>query len=128
MRRKRRDESLRSIWSLEIIQIAAAILVAIAVVVAVAGVLILVVGNGGTKNDRPRALILDQLTFTIPNPDAIRTTDGVLREAGFDVEYIPGEDVTVERYRSLAADDYDLIILRSPPARSAPEAEVHAET
>lgn len=76
----------------------------------------------GTKDDGRRALILDQLSLTIPNPNAIQATERLLREAGFDVAYIPGEAVTVERYASLAADGYDLIILRSHAARTAPGA------
>ena len=87
---------------------------ALIVVLAAALALILVTGgddsaaNDGVK----RAVIVDQLSLTQPNPDFISETRGTLAAAGYTVEYISGEDVTVDVYRSLPDRGYDLVLLR----------------
>ena len=65
----------------------------------------------------PRALIVDQLDQTFPNPDFVKEAGTLLEGAGYDVRYTPGGRVTVDFYRKLGGDDYDLIILRSHSAR-----------
>ena len=70
-------------------------------------------GNDSTANDGvKRAVIVDQLSLTQPNPEFISDARGTLAAAGYTVEYIPGEDVTVDIYRSLPDRDYDLVLLR----------------
>jgi hypothetical protein len=60
----------------------------------------------------PRAAIVDQLSLTQPNSAFVETATGVLEQAGYAVDYYPGEKVTVEFYRSFPAQPYDLIIYR----------------
>jgi hypothetical protein len=59
-----------------------------------------------------RAGIVDQLSLTAPNPEFRQEATDLLEENGYAVEYIAGEDVTVDLYRSLPERDYDLLILR----------------
>lgn len=60
----------------------------------------------------PRAAIVDQLSLTQPNPTFVDTATAILKESGYAVDYHPGEEVTVEFYRSFPAQPYDLIIYR----------------
>jgi len=60
----------------------------------------------------PKAAIVDQLNLTFPNPGFIEKATKILEEAGYSVDYHPGEEVTVEFYRNLPTQNYDLIILR----------------
>ncbi|MGD8507022.1 MAG: hypothetical protein PVF15_10225 [Candidatus Bathyarchaeota archaeon] len=60
----------------------------------------------------PKAAIVDQLSLTAPNQTFIRTATNILEQAGFTVDYYPGEQVTVEFYKNLPTHGYELIILR----------------
>lgn len=64
----------------------------------------------------PRAVIVDQLALTDPNPDFINDTKQKLKDAGYRVDYVPTERVTVDYYRALPGKGYKLIILRSHAA------------
>ena len=55
---------------------------------------------------------MDQLELTQPNPDFVSNVRGILAQAGYAVDYIPGEAVTVEFYRTLPQKDYDLVLMR----------------
>lgn len=71
-----------------------------------------VAGLGGDSGP-PKAVIVDQLGASYPNPDfATRATD-ILEDAGYVVDYVPPEDVTVDFYRTLPRDGYDFVVLRS---------------
>lgn len=59
-----------------------------------------------------RAAIVDQLSLTVPNPTFIATATDVLERAAYAVDYYPGEEVTVDFYRSFPERGYDLIIFR----------------
>jgi len=59
-----------------------------------------------------KAAIVDQLSLTFPNQTFIETATNTLKQAGYTVDYYPGERVTVEFYRNLPTHDYGLIILR----------------
>jgi len=59
-----------------------------------------------------KAAIVDQLSLTQPSPDFAERATNILEQAGYAVDYYPGEEVTVEFYRNLATHDYDLILLR----------------
>ena len=65
-------------------------------------------GPSGLKT----AAIVDQLSLTQPNQDFVASATNVLEQAGYRVDYFPGEEVTVDFYRDLPTHDYDLIILR----------------
>ncbi len=69
-------------------------------------------GGDGSAGDFKTAAIVDQLSLTQPNPDFISSARGLLAEAGYLVDYFPGERVTVDFYRTLPQRDYDLILLR----------------
>jgi hypothetical protein len=60
----------------------------------------------------PRAAIVDHLALTQPNPAFAETATELLRQAGYTVDYYPGEQVTVEFYRQLPTWGHELIILR----------------
>jgi hypothetical protein len=64
----------------------------------------------------PRAVIVDQLALTDPNDDFIADTKRRLKDAGYRVDYVPTERVTVDYYRALPGKGYKLIILRSHAA------------
>lgn len=66
-----------------------------------------------SSGDSPKtAAIVDQLSLTEPNPDFVEAATSLLEEAGYAVDYYPGEEVTVEFYRDLPTERYQLVILR----------------
>lgn len=79
----------------------------------IGGAVAFLLGRGGEESGGDKtAVIVDQLSITQPNPDFVSSARGLLAEAGYLVDYFPGEQVTVDLYRSLPQRDYDLIILR----------------
>jgi len=60
----------------------------------------------------PRAAIADHLGLTQPNPAFVETATELLKQAGYAVDYFPGEEITVEFYRHLPAWGHELLILR----------------
>lgn len=65
----------------------------------------------------PKAVIVDHLSLTYPNPNFVQNAAATLQQAGYEVDYYPGEVVTVNFYRNLSSYDYGLIILRVHSAR-----------
>lgn len=65
-----------------------------------------------------KAAIVDHLSLSAPNQTFIKTATNILKEAGFTVDYYPGEEVNVEFYRNLPSHSHDLIILRVHSALS----------
>jgi len=59
-----------------------------------------------------KAAIVDQLSLTFPNQTFIETATNTLKQAGYTVDYYPGEKVTVDFYRNLPTYSYRLIVLR----------------
>jgi hypothetical protein len=59
-----------------------------------------------------KAAIVDHLSLTFPNQTFIQTAITILKQAGYSVDYYPGEKVTVEFYRNLPTYEYKIIILR----------------
>jgi hypothetical protein len=92
-------------------------------VVAVCGALaalvaFFVVGGGsGGQSGPPKAAIVDHLALTFPNPAFVQEATSTLEEAGYAVDYYPGEQVTVDFYRDLGTRGYDFIVLRVHAAR-----------
>lgn len=69
--------------------------------------------NQTNKTFQFKAAIVDHLSFLQQqNPAFNQTCKTILEEAGFTVDYYPGEQVTVEFYRKLPTYGYGLIILR----------------
>lgn len=60
----------------------------------------------------PRAAIVDHLALTQPNPAFAEAATDLLEQAGYAIDYYPGEEVTVEFYRQLPTLGHELIILR----------------
>jgi len=87
-------------------------LIAATVVSAIAVCLFLALGSGGSTTGPKTAAIVDQLSLTQPNPTFAETATGILEDAGYRVDYYPGEAVTVEFYRDLPTHGYDLLLLR----------------
>lgn len=91
---------------------AAAGLLAAAVVLGVAIFLFLALSSGGSSRGPKTAAIVDQLSLTQPNPAFAENATAILEEAGYQVDYYPGEEVTVDFYRDLPTYGYDLLLLR----------------
>lgn len=89
---------------------------AVAAVVGAIAVVAWVVADGGDdgpKDDgRLTAVIVDQLELTQPNPEFVSEARGLLSGAGYEVVYVPGANVTVDFYRTLPEENYDLVLLR----------------
>ncbi|MEE8369954.1 MAG: hypothetical protein V3S00_04205 [Dehalococcoidia bacterium] len=90
------------------------IAIAVVLLAGIGSAALLVSGRGGEGSPAgPKtAVILNQLSLTQPNPEFVSAARSLLAEAGYQVDYFPGEQVTVDLYRSLPQRDYDLIILR----------------
>ena len=76
------------------------------------GLLFRDLATGGPHPGPKTAVIVDQLSLTVANPDFVASATGLLEEAGYTVDYYSGEQVSVDFYRGLPTHDYDLIILR----------------
>ena len=86
-------------------------LVAVAVLAAAVGGALLLAGRGGGEGAKTAAVV-DQLSLTQPNPDFVASARSLLSQAGYAVDYYPGEQVTVDFYRDLPTHGYELIVLR----------------
>ncbi len=84
------------------------------VIVAVITLGLMLCGCGSSRStDHPlAAAIVDQLSLTLPNPNFVASATNILEEAGYTVDYYPGEQVTIPLYRDLPSLGYDLVILR----------------
>ena len=84
----------------------------------------LFVNVGLTQPTPPKAAIVDQGSLaptSRPNPVFVKKATAILKEAGFSVDYYPGEEVTVEFYRNLPNYGYDFIIERTHSAMYNPK-------
>ena len=59
-----------------------------------------------------KAALVDHLSLTFPNQAFVDNATAILEQAGYEVDYYPGEEVTVELYRKLPTLGYGLVILR----------------
>jgi hypothetical protein len=90
---------------------------AVAVCVLVAVPVGLFAFRGGSAEQPPlKAAIVDQLSSREPNQAFAENAATILANAGYDVEYFPGDSVNVEAYRALATHDYKIIVLRAHSA------------
>jgi len=100
----------------------AAVLIALAFAVPIAFVVVLVVLSQSSQQPaastpsssvaQPKAAIVDQLSVNQPNPDFAEAATSVLGQAGYAVDYFPGEQVTVDFYRDLPRRGYEVLIFR----------------
>jgi hypothetical protein len=100
-----------------------AILVAVAIIIPIVVFTFLTLHNSDSDQESPappttdstggpRAAIVDHLGLTQPNPAFTEAATDLLEQAGYAVDYFPGEEVTVEFYRHLPTWGHELIILR----------------
>ena len=91
---------------------------ALAVIVTIAALApCLLLSRTGDPGGPPTAAIVDHLSLTYPNQGFIDRATATLEQAGYAVDYYPGEEVTVDFYRGLSAPDYDMIIFRAHSTR-----------
>jgi hypothetical protein len=64
------------------------------------------------ENSSLKAAIVDQLSLNSPNQTFVQTVTQMLEQANYSVDYYSSEQVTVDFYRNLATQGYNLIILR----------------
>jgi len=72
--------------------------------------------GGEERYDGPppmTAVIVDQLQLTSPDEAFVDDATRTLRAAGYAVDYVPGEQVTVDYYRELPSKGYGLILIRA---------------
>jgi len=99
-------------------RLAAAVLVSVALLSTSLATGLLLSGLAGGPRGGPRtAVIVDQLSERDPNPGFVAAATGMLEEAGYVVDYYPGQEVTVDFYRELPTHGYDLLVLRVHSAR-----------
>ena len=70
-------------------------------------------GIGGDHATVKRAAIVDQLSVTAANPEFVTAATQTLEQAGYRVDYFAGDLVTVEFYRHLPEQHYQIIVLRA---------------
>ena len=68
--------------------------------------------EGGRPRHRKAALV-DQIALVYPNPEFTDAAVAYLEEAEFSVDVYEGEEITVEFYRTLPTQGYQLILIRS---------------
>jgi len=66
-----------------------------------------------TTNKIRKAVIIDQLHYDLPNLDFQEKANTFLTDAGFEVDLITTDDITVEFYKELPTMDYEFIVIRS---------------
>jgi hypothetical protein len=93
--------------------LAALVIVVVALTLGGALLSMFLLSGGGATGKEPRAAIIDQLALTDPNPQFVANATRELRLAGYTVDYVPAQSVTVNFYRSLPARGYSFIVLRS---------------
>lgn len=67
--------------------------------------------HGDEPQYEPKAAIVDGLMH-FSNPEFVEEATELLRDAGYHVDYVEGEEVTVDFYRRLPSLGYSLIVLR----------------
>lgn len=90
----------------------AAALVAAALFSGIAVYAFLAFASGDSTTAPKTAAIVDQLSLTQPNAAFAETATKILEDAGYSVDYFPGEAVTVGFYKDLPTRGYGLLILR----------------
>ncbi len=68
--------------------------------------------SSSSSSGEKRAAIIDQLSAATPNETFVGEATDLLEVAGYDVDYYPQEEVTVDFYGNLTSYGYDIIIFR----------------
>jgi hypothetical protein len=69
--------------------------------------------GGSGSSAAQRAVIVDQLSASSPNPAFADSATKILQDDGYAVDYYSGDQVTVDLYRNLPEGNYDLVVLRT---------------
>jgi hypothetical protein len=69
-----------------------------------------------TNQSSPRAVLIDSLSLTDPDPPFVWNVTHSLSVAGYSVDYYGPSQVTVSLFRNLALQNYKLVIIRSHTA------------
>lgn len=59
-----------------------------------------------------KAAIVDHLNISQPNPIFVENATAILEEAGYDVYYFGGEEVTVDFYKNIPLQGFSFIVFR----------------
>ncbi len=92
--------------------LAVPVAVALSFALVIAALFVASLATGGPSSGGKTAVIVDQLSLTAPNPSFVQSAKQTLEDTGYEVEYFPGEEVTVDFYRDLPRRGYDVILLR----------------
>jgi hypothetical protein len=103
----------------------AGVALALVVITVILAVVLTAGGGGAPETNTKRAIIVDQLTLTQPDPDFVSQARATLAQADYSVDYVSGNAVTVDFYRTLPSLGYDLVLLR---AHAGITTEVDAKT
>lgn len=76
----------------------------------------LALNAGSDGQSPPKAAIVDQLSLRQPNPAFVQSATATLEQAGYSVDYYPGDQVTVDFYRNLPTHGYELVVVRGHSA------------
>ena len=69
--------------------------------------------NPPTENPAEnKAAIIDHLSLSQPNQTFVENATAILEEAGYDVYYFGGHEVTVDLYRNLPSQNFSFIVFR----------------
>jgi hypothetical protein len=69
--------------------------------------------NARDGESAPSAVIIDQLETTDPNQDFVDDATSRLEAAGYRVDYIAGDGIDVDLFRTLPKRGYDVILVRN---------------
>ena len=119
-RRQRRGRRSARRWKIVVLAAAALAIAAVSSWLLLAG--------SGEPSGPPKAVIVDQLSLTFPNPGFVENATETLEAAGYSVDYYSGEEVTVTFFRRLPTHGYDLVIMRAHAGRLHAGREVADET
>ena len=64
-------------------------------------------------SSQSKAVIIDQLSSSLPNQTFIDKATSIIEESGYIVDYYPSSMVTVDFYKNLPKYGYDIIIIRA---------------
>jgi hypothetical protein len=109
------------------LRVAVLVSVAVAVLAAAGGLAFAILRDGDDDRGPPSAVIVDQLSLTAPNDNFLSSARDALEGAGYRVDYVPGEQVTVEYYRNLPAQGYDIVLVRAHAGRRVTADELSAD-
>jgi hypothetical protein len=87
-----------------------------------------VAGIFSGEPDTQRAVIVDQLSASQPNPAFAENATRILEGDGYAVDYFSDDEVTVDLYRALPEGNYDLVILRTHSTAVVSRGEEEVQT